>query len=348
MTERLGHEVADLGQAGAGHGATGLEHPHVPREDAAYSVAPQPGYGPMQNLEVSEATYESGLELTARSQWWYARHRFFRHRLAMASVLVLVIVFGAGAFAKELAPYPRDAINVEALSQGPSTQHFFGTDPLGRDYFSRTLHGIQTTAKISLIVGLVATLIGVIIGAFAGYFGGWLDNGLMRMTDLFLIVPALAVLLVASKYLGHGSPYRIALILMFLLWTNVARIVRGSFLSLKEKEYVEAAKASGSGDMRIMFRHILPNTIGPIVVSATLLTGAAILFESVISFLGFGIAPPQPSLGSLIADGDQAGLSLWWLVTFPGLTIVLIILCINFIGDGLRDALDPTQRRVRA
>ncbi|HEY7207533.1 MAG TPA: ABC transporter permease, partial [Gaiellaceae bacterium] len=168
------------------------------------------------------------------------------------------------------------------------------------------------------------------------------------ITDLFLIVPAIAVLLVASKYLGHGSPTRIALILGFLFWTNVARIVRGSFLSLKEKEYVEAAKASGSGDLRIMFRHILPNTIGPIVVAATLLTGIAILFESVISFLGFGIQPPATSLGSLIADGQAAGLSLWWLVTFPGLTIVLIILCINFIGDGLRDALDPTQRRIRA
>ena len=139
-----------------------------------------------------------------------------------------------------------------------------------------------------------------------------------------------------------------ALILGFLFWTNIARIVRGSYLSLKEKEYVEAAKAAGAGDMRIMFRHILPNTIGPIVVSATLLTGLAILTESVISFLGFGIQPPIPSLGTLISDGEAAGLSLWWLVTFPGLTIVLIILCVNFIGDGLRDALDPTQRRIRA
>jgi peptide/nickel transport system permease protein len=348
MTKRLSHEAADLGQAGAAHGGSSVEHHGMPREDMPYSLAPQPGFGPIQNLEVAESEYEAGLELTARSQWWYARHRFFRHRLAMASLIVLFIIFTAGAFAKELAPYPRDALNVNALAVGPSTSHFFGTDQLGRDYFSRTLHGIQTTAKVSLLVGLLATFIGVIIGAFAGYFGGWIDNGLMRMTDLFLIVPALAVLLVAAKYLGHGSAYRIALILAFLLWTNVARIVRGSFLSLKEKEYVEAAKASGSGDVRIMFRHILPNTIGPIVVAATLLVGTAILIESVISFLGFGIQPPQPSLGSLIADGQAAGLSLWWLVTFPGLTIVLIILCVNFIGDGLRDALDPTQRRVRA
>jgi peptide/nickel transport system permease protein len=153
------------------------------------------------------------------------------------------------------------------------------------------------------------------------------------------------VLLVAAKYLGHGSPMRLALLLGLLFWTNIARIVRGSFLSLKEKEYVEAAKASGSGNFRIMFRHILPNTIGPIVVAATLLTGLAILTESTISFVGFGL---DLSLGKLIADGQAAGLNLWWLVTCPGLCIVLIILCINFIGDGLRDALDPTQRRVRA
>ncbi|HEY1367218.1 MAG TPA: ABC transporter permease [Gaiellaceae bacterium] len=298
--------------------------------------------------EAHELAYESGLELTARSQWWYARHRFFRHRLAMGSLVVLLIVFGAGIFAKELAPYPRDEINPLALSQPPSTSHYFGTDQLGRDYFSRTLHGIQTTEKVSLLVALLATVLGVLVGACAGYFGGWLDNLLMRITDLFLVVPALLVLLVASKYLGHGDAFRIALLLGLLFWTALARIVRGTFLSLKQKEYVEAAKASGSGDLRIMFRHILPNTIGPIVVSATLITGTAILTESVISFLGFGIQPPAASLGSLIADGQAAGLDLWWLVTFPGLTIVLIILCINFIGDGLRDALDPTQRRVRA
>jgi peptide/nickel transport system permease protein len=301
--------------------------------------------------EATELAYEHGLEVTARSQWWYARHRFVRHRLAMVSLVVLTVVFLAGAFAKELAPYPRDAINPLALSISPTfhNNHFFGTDSLGRDYFSRTLHGIQTTEKVSLLVAVIATVLGVIIGAAAGYFGGWVDNLLMRITDLFLVIPALAVLLVASKYLGHGSAYRIAFILGFLFWTVIARIVRGSFLSLKEKEYIEAAKASGSGDLRIMFRHMLPNTIGPIVVAATLLTGTAILTEAVISFLGFGIAPPTPSLGSLISDGQSSGgVSQWWLVTMPGLTIVLIILCINFIGDGLRDALDPTQRRVRA
>jgi peptide/nickel transport system permease protein len=295
-----------------------------------------------------DAAYESGLELAARSQWWYARHRFMRHRLAMTSAVVLAIIFVVGIFAHKIAPYGRDSLDISALSQGPSWHHLFGTDQLGRDYFSRSLYGIQTTEKVSLLVALIATALGVAVGAAAGYYGGLVDNVLMRVTDLFLVVPALAVLLVAATYLGHGSAFRIAFILGFLFWTNIARIVRGSYLSLKEKEYVEAAKASGSGDLRIIIRHILPNTIGPIVVAATLLTGLAILTESVISFLGFGIQPPTPSLGSLIADGQAAGLSLWWLVTMPGLLIVLIILCVNFIGDGLRDALDPTQRRVRA
>jgi peptide/nickel transport system permease protein len=154
----------------------------------------------------------------------------------------------------------------------------------------------------------------------------------------------LAVLLVASALLGQGSPYRVALILAALYWTSLARIVRGTFLSLREKEYVEAAKAVGASDIRIMFRHMLPNSIGPIVVNATLIVATAILVEAVLSFLGFGVQPPTPALGTLIAKG-QGLLNQWWLVTFPGLTIVLICLCINFLGDGMRDALDPQQRR---
>ena len=198
-----------------------------------------------------------------------------------------------------------------------------------------------------MVAGL-STVIGTAIGAIAGYFGGWGDNLLMRITDLFLTLPTLAVLLVAAAYLGQGDPLRVAIILALLFWTPLARIVRGIFLSLREKEYVEAAKALGSPDRRIIIRHMLPNTLGPIIVNATLLIAAAILVEAALSFLGFGIQPPTPALGKLIADGQSEGLKLWWLVTFPGLVIVLIALCINFIGDGLRDALDPTQRRVRA
>jgi len=174
------------------------------------------------------------------------------------------------------------------------------------------------------------------------------DNLLMRFTDLILTLPGLAVLLTASVFFGSGDPLKIGLILAFLFWTAVARIVRGLFLSLREKEFVEAAKAAGASDLRIIVRHMLPNCIGPIVVNTTLVVAAAILVEAALSFLGFGIQPPHAALGKLISDGESPDFELWWLVTFPGLVIVIIALCINFVGDGLRDAFDPTQRRVRA
>jgi len=175
----------------------------------------------------------------------------------------------------------------------------------------------------------------------------------MRITDLVLTLPLLAVLLTATALLGQGNQWRVSLILVFFFWTGIARVVRGIFLSLREKEYVEAAKASGAGDARLMFRHILPNTLGPIVVNATLAVGTAILVEAALSFLNFGIKPPTPSLGVLVNDAQQSpqtptGGTTWWLTIFPGLTIVAIVLCVNFLGDGLRDALDPTQRRMRA
>ena len=297
-----------------------------------------------------ELTYASGLEVRARSQWAYARRRFVRHRLAMVSLVVLLIILGAGVAANWVAPYAYDEIDLENSDVGPTFEgkHFFGTDVIGRDYFSRVVYGIRTSERVAFIVAALSTLIGVIVGAVAGYYGRWVDNLLMRLTDLVLTLPGLAVLLTLSAFLGKGDQMRVAVILAFLFWTTLARIVRGSFLSLREKEYVEAARAAGSGDVRIMFRHILPNAIGPIIVNATLIIGLAILVEAALSFLGFGIQPPTPSLGKLISEGQDAGSESWWLVTFPGLTIMLIVLCINFIGDGLRDALDPTQRRTRA
>jgi peptide/nickel transport system permease protein len=296
----------------------------------------------------SGLTYQYGLEVEARSQWAYARRRFIRHRLALSSLIILIGIFGCGLFANFIAPYTYKQINLEALSQAPSSKHIFGTDSAGRDTFSRVLYGIRTSARVGVLVGVLSTVIGTIIGGLAGFYGGWIDNLLMRLTDLFLTLPLLAVLLVAAKYLGHSTPLKLALLLAFLIWTSIARIVRGSWLSLREKEYVEAARAAGAGDLRIMIRHMLPNTVGPIVVAATLTIGTAILLEAVLSFLGFGIEPPTPALGALLNEGQDQGLDKWWLVTFPGVIIVIIVLCINFIGDGLRDALDPTQRRIRA
>jgi ABC-type dipeptide/oligopeptide/nickel transport system permease subunit len=298
---------------------------------------------------ILESTANAGLELKARSQWSYARMRFLRHRLAMAGLIGLVIVFGAGAFANWVAPYSFDQIDLNHLYAKPTLagHHFFGTDELGRDFFSRTIYGIRTSLEVGIFVAVVSSIIGIIVGAIAGYYRGWVDNALMRLTDLILTLPALAILLTMAALFGSGSQWRISFILVLFFWTGIARVVRGIFLSLREKEYTEAAKASGAGDLRIMFRHILPNTLGPVVVNATLAVAAAILTEAALSFLGFGIKPPTPSLGVLIVDG-QNNPEKWWLTLLPGLVLVFIIICVNFVGDGLRDALDPTQRRVRA
>jgi ABC-type dipeptide/oligopeptide/nickel transport system permease subunit len=298
---------------------------------------------------VVDSTVAAGLEVKVRSQWAYARKRFVRHRLAMASLVVLTFVFGVGIFANFIAPYSYQAFDLTNILQAPTTvgRHFFGTDDIGRDYFSGCIYGIRTSLEVGVFVAFLASIFGLIVGAVAGYFGSWIDNLLMRITDLVLTLPSLAILLVVAALLGQGSQWRVSFILAGFYWTQLARIVRGLFLSLREKEYVEAAKACGSGNTRIMFRHILPNTLGPIIVNGTLAVATAILAEAALSFLGFGIKATTPSLGKLVASG-QANPTDWWLTVFPGLIIVLIVLCINFIGDGLRDALDPTQRRLRA
>ena len=332
--------------------------PMAPSDDSIFPATATPAadaqvLAPDGSIARVDDTQAAGLDLKVRSQWSYARMRFFRHRLALIGLFGLVIIFGAGIFAGQIAPYGYAEIDLAHILQGPSHAHYFGTDALGRDEYTRVLWGIRTSMEVGVFVALFSTFIGLVIRAIAGYYDGWLDNLLMRTTNLVLTLPLLAILLTANALLGQGSQWRVSLILIAFFWTGIARVVRGIFLSLREKEYVEAAKASGAGDARLMFRHILPNTLGPIVVNATLAVGTAILVEAALSFLGFGIKPPTPSLGELIYDAQQnpttfTGQQTWWLTIFPGLTIVLIVLCINFVGDGLRDALDPTQRRMRA
>jgi ABC-type dipeptide/oligopeptide/nickel transport system permease subunit len=321
---------------------------HLPSAPQVDRPAPEVPPG----LEADELTtfHEEGLEVTARSQWQLARRRFFRHKLAVGSLVVLMIIVLVGVFAEQIAPYSfREQVPLDArMAPTLEGQHYFGTDVLGRDYFSRTVFGIRTSLYVAGIVALLSTLIGSLYGAVSGYFGGWIDNLMMRFVDLVLTLPILAVLIVIAALLGNGTPIRVAVILALFYWTTLARIIRGTFLSLREKEYVEAAKASGASDMRIIFRHMLPNSMGPIVVNATLIVATAILVEATLSFLGFGVQPPQPALGKLIDDARGFMQTMPWLVMAPGVTIVVIVLCINFVGDGLRDALDPTQRRLRA
>jgi ABC-type dipeptide/oligopeptide/nickel transport system permease subunit len=317
----------------------------------------------------AELAFEAGVELKARSQWSYARVRFFRHKAAVVSLAVLIFFALVAIFAKQIAPYGYDEIDlshidpVTGIARSPRLEghHFLGTDQLGRDYLSRIIYGIRTSLWVAVFVAILATVIGTAIGAVAGFYGGHVDNLLMRVTDLFFTVPGLAILLVAAVYLGTGDtevhlgpitipiyqPMKIGIILALLFWVALARVVRGLFLSLREKEFVEAAKAAGASDMRIITRHMLPNCVGPIVVFTTLIVAGAILTEAFLSFVGYGIQPPNAALGKLIVDGQSEGFTLWWLVVFPGLAIFLIAMCINFVGDGLRDALDPTQRRSR-
>lgn len=285
-----------------------------------------------------------GLSVTSRSFGRQTWDRFRRHRVAVAAAVVLVLLALSFLIGPWLSPYSFTQQDFMALNQGPSAAHPFGTDTIGRDVMVRTFQGGRFSLRIALFVALLTTAIGTVIGAIAGYFGGLLDTFLNQVINLFLIVPALVILLVVARRFG-GTPNAIALLLALLLWPTIARVVRGLFLQYKEQEFVLAARAGGARAPRIMFRHILPNTFGPIVVNATLLIGVAIILESTLSFLGVGVQAPTPTLGNLIFDSKGAIDTKPSAVLIPGGFIVAITLCVNFLGDGLRDALDPTARR---
>src|SRR6266511_1666399 len=286
-------------------------------------------------LEASPTVEALGLEEHGLSQRALVWRRFRRHKLAMASLVALLLIGLAVALAPVLTPY------------NFSDQHLLGTDQLGRDELTRLLYGGRVSLLVGLGVALVSAVVGTLAGAAAGYYGGRLDNFVMRLTDLFLSIPLLVLLIIASQATG-GHILDIVLVVSLALWMFLARIVRGLFLSLREKEFVEAARAIGSSNARIIFRHMLPNALGVIIVNVTLTVAIAILTESLLSFLGFGIQPPTPTWGNMLEDGRSLMTIAGWLVWFPGLAILVTVLCVNFLGDGLRDALDPTQRRVRA
>lgn len=288
-----------------------------------------------------------GLERERLTQRQLAWRKFRRHRLAMGSLILLGILGLAVLLAGPISPKGYAEQDIGNQLKRPGAGGLLGTDTLGRDQFSRLLYGGRISLAVGIGVALIATLLGTVIGSIAGFFGGRLDNVLMRTTDLFLSIPLLVILIMASKIFG-GSVLDIVLILSAFFWMPLARIVRGVFLSLKEKEFVEAARSVGASNRRIIVRHILPNTLGPIIVNATLAVAAAILTESTLSFLGFGVQPPTPTWGTMLNESRDLTTVAPWLTWFPGLCILVTVLAVNFLGDGLRDALDPTQRRVRA
>ena len=271
---------------------------------------------------------------------------FRRHRLAVAGLAVILILGLAAIFAPVVAPMDPNQVDLLAAGTGPSRDHWLGTDEVGRDVFSRLVFG----ARVSLSVGLVAvsiyTAIGVVLGAVSGYFGGLVDGTIQRATDTVMCFPTLIVIIAAVAIVGP-SIWNVMLIIGLLTWTGTCRLVRAQFLALREREFVEAARAIGAGPLRLIFRHILPNTLAPVIVSATFGVAAAILTEAGLSFLGLGVQPPTASWGNMINLAQSATIlqEMPWLWAPAGILIAIAVLSINFVGDGLRDALDPRSSK---
>lgn len=274
--------------------------------------------------------------------------RFRRHPGAVAGSIVFGLLI-LSIVLVTLSPYDPEQSNVPSRLQPPSMEHPFGTDPLGRDLLTRVLYGGRISLSVGLTVVAITLVIGVPVGSVAGFFGGWVDNVLMRITDAALSLPSLLVLILLSAILREielplmkrNSVLTIALVIGLLSWMTVARLVRAAFLTIREKEFIVAARCSGVPNLRIMVRHILPNAVGPIIVESTLEVAWAIMEESGLSFLGFGIQPPTPSWGNLLGNAQEHMTKHPWLAIFPGLMIFIAIISINYIGDGLRDSLDP-------
>jgi ABC-type dipeptide/oligopeptide/nickel transport system permease subunit len=321
------------------------------------------------NTRDGTSTEAAGMQIKARSQGELVRRRFFRHRGALAGMVLLGFIVVLAFSSIGAGPLPgwwgKDYVSTAAvvdsgrptldllpsLVDGDGVQigaNPFGQDNVGKDYFALTMRGAQRSLIVALLVGLTATMVGAVLGAVAGFFRGWVESVIMRATDVVITIPTLVIAAVLGRKFGDVGIYALGIVLGLITWTSLARLVRGEFLSLREKEFVEAARALGASSQRIIFRHILPNTLGVIIVSATLACASAILLETALSYLGFGVRPPDTSLGKLISDYQDAFLTRPWLFWWPGIFIVAIALSVNFIGDGLRDAFDPRQNRVRA
>jgi oligopeptide transport system permease protein len=272
--------------------------------------------------------------------WHVVWRRFKQHRVAYAGFFFFVLLLLAVIIGPYLAPYELDQVSLSERMEAPSAKHWLGTDELGRDTWVRIMHGGRVSLAVGLIVGLSTVLLGGLIGMVAGYLGGALDNGLMRVVDTIYTIPRIVLLLVLSKLAGPGL-LNIIIILVALEWTNAARLARGAVLSFREQEFVLAARCLGASRWRIMLRHLLPNSLAPLIVSATLDAGAAIRAETTLSFLGLGIQPPTPSWGNLLTHAATNIFIAPLQVFLPGLFIFFALMSFNLLGDALRDALDP-------
>lgn len=320
-----------------------------PEEPLDLSSPGAPVQGMSLRQEAPPPTAEYEFTVRARRQWQLVLRRFLQHRLAVASLAVFIAVVLFAFIGGALWHYNYQQFTGD-YSAPPSLKHPFGTDAASHDTFAQVLRGTQRSLEIAIFVAIVSTAFGTLYGSVAGFFRGPLDSVMMRVVDLFLTFPLLAVAAILGDQLGPKANgwFWIALVITALTWPYVSRVVRGVTLSLREKEFIEAARALGASNARIIGRHVIPNVMGPVIVTVTILVAAAILTETALSFVGFGVQAPDTSLGLLISQNQTAVETRPWLFYFPGVFIILIALTINFIGDGLRDAFDPTQRRVRA
>jgi peptide/nickel transport system permease protein len=266
--------------------------------------------------------------------------RFRKHKLAMAGLYILLFMYALAIFAPFLATQSYEAVDPPNKLRSPSREHLMGTDNIGRDVFSRVVWGSRISLSVGFVAAAVAVTLGVVVGSTAAYFGGRVDDILMRVTEIVMAFPTFFLLLTIVSIVER-SIFNIMLVIGFTSWPSLARMVRGQILSLREQEFTEAARALGAGDARIIFRHILPNAMAPVIVSTTMRIGGAILSESSLSFLGLGVPEPYPSWGSILNAGRTYLLQAPWITTFPGIFIFLTVLAFNYVGDGLRDALDP-------
>jgi ABC-type dipeptide/oligopeptide/nickel transport system permease subunit len=337
----------------------------------------------LRKKKVVETTVESGenaianKEVEGLSQGQIVLRRFLRHRAAVIALtfITAVLIFVFSSLNLKIGPFqyhgwwkykvddlpelrygdcPGGTIGCPTISFVPKFlggkgmhlgDHPFGQDDIGRDYFALVMKGTQRSVMVMVVIGLFAATIGTVVGAISGYFRGTVDNVLMRFTDFIITIPSVVIGSVIGARIGNLGAGVLAVYLGLFAWTGLSRLVRGEFLKLRELEFVDAARVAGASTRRIIFKHILPNAVGVIIVSVTLLLSGAILLETALSYLGFGVVPPDVSLGLLISQYQDAFSTRPWLFWYPGLFIVSIALCINFIGDGLRDAFDPRQRR---
>ncbi len=274
------------------------------------------------------------------SPWRQAARRFPRNRLAVLGLVILTIIIVVALLTPWIAPYKFDAIDLYNVESAPGHGHVIGTDELGRDALTRLMYGSRVSLAVGIISTAVALMVGLTLGALAGFYGGWVDNIIMRFVDIMLSFPTLFLLIILAAFFST-TVFGVMAIIGLTGWMPVARLVRAEFLALKEKEFAEAARALGVRDSRVIFKHLLPNALSPVIVWATLEIGYAIIYESSLSFLGVGIQPPAASWGNMLTNAQQYIWVAPWLAIWPGVMIFITVLAVNWVGDGLRDALDP-------